>query len=290
MIPSQSFVHHRICPYSAGTRSRRPAFLAPAAGRGGAGTAGTISFLTLLQMMDTCVINPQRLQGEPQLPTAGILAVNPSDTSHFPRLAQRFDLQRHFLFNAGLYANDRLFVAGPAVGAPMAAICMEKLIALGASKILLYGWCGSLTPALRAGEVFVPTSARSEEGTSSHYQDSAAVFDDSLQNVLLETLRTWGLKPKPGGVWTTDAVYRETREKIERYGAEGLLAVDMEYAALQAVARFRRVSLAAVMLVSDELFSAGWSPQYKLKKFRADSHDILDRLCTFIQTQERASL
>jgi uridine phosphorylase len=254
------------------------------------GAAGTIFFLPFLQMMDTCVINPQRLQGEPQLSAAGILAVNPSDTSHFPRLAQRYDLQRHFLFNAGLYANDRLFVAGPAVGAPMAAICMEKLIALGASRILLYGWCGSLTPALRAGEVFVPTSARSEEGTSRHYQDSAAICDDSLQKALLETLRTWGFKPKPGGVWTTDAVYRETREKIEGYRAEGLLAVDMEYAALEAVARFRRVSLAAVMLVSDELFSAGWTPQYKQKKFRADSHAMLDRLCTFMQTQERASL
>ncbi|MBM9536832.1 nucleoside phosphorylase [Desulfobulbus alkaliphilus] len=234
-------------------------------------------------MKESCVINPQRLPGEPQLPATGILAVNPSDKHSFSHLAQRYDLQRSFLFNAHLYASDRFFVAGPAVGAPMAAICLEKLIVLGASKIVLYGWCGSLTPALRVGDVFVPTSAFSEEGTSSHYQVKEVVAD-VLSDVLAAALATWGLEPKKGCIWTTDAVYRETREKIKRYSADGILAVDMEFAALQAVARFRGVSLAAVLLVSDELYAAEWNPNYRQKNFRACSHNLLARLCNFMQT------
>lgn len=236
-------------------------------------------------MKDSCVINPQHLPGEPHLPAAGILAVNPSDCFSFSRLAQCYDLQRFFLFNAKLYASDRLFVAGPAVGAPMAAICLEKLIALGASKILLYGWCGSLNPALRVGDVFVPTGAVSEEGTSSHYQAEEVILDDALAEVVFTTLATWGLGPTRGRIWTTDAVYRETREKINRYSAEGVWAIDMEYAALQAVARFRRVSLAAVLLVSDELFVPEWNPLYRQKKFRVFSHNLLERLCKFMQTK-----
>jgi uridine phosphorylase len=246
---------------------------------------GKIFFSSVSQMKDSCVINPQRLPGEPALPAAGMLAVNPSDTSFFPQLAARYDLQRFFLFNARLYASSRLFIAGPAVGAPMAAICLEKLIALGASRILLYGWCGSLTSALRVGDLLVPSSAFSEEGTSSHYQTQATMLDDSLTESVLAKLVTWGLDPKRGRIWTTDAVYRETREKINRYSAEGIVAIDMEYAALLAVARFREVSLAAVLLVSDELFSAEWKPQYRHKKFRARSHNLLEKLCDFMQTK-----
>ena len=167
----------------------------------------------------------------------------------------------------------------------MAAICLEKLIALGATRILLYGWCGSLTPALRVGDVFVPSSAFSEEGTSSHYQTQATRLDDSLTEIVLETLIAWDLAPKRGCIWTTDAVYRETHEKIIRYRAEGVVAIDMEYAALQAVARFRGVSLAAVLLVSDELSAAEWKPRYRDKKFRARSHNLLEKLCDFIHTK-----
>jgi uridine phosphorylase len=216
----------------------------------------------------------------------GILAVNPSDTSCFNALAQRYDLQRHFLFNANLYYGNSLFLAGPAVGAPMAAICLDKIIALGATRIILYGWCGALLPSLRISDLFVPTSAWSEEGTSAHYQHSAASFDQSLQNTLLDILTTGGYRPKQGPIWTTDAVYRETREKIERYGAEGVMAVDMEYAALRAVAAFRQVSLAAVMLVSDELFHQEWASRIAHKSFRADSKNMLDRLCAFIRSGE----
>ena len=235
-------------------------------------------------MKDECAINPARAPGEPRLSTGGVLAVNPSDCTSFQHLARCYALQRHFLFNAQLYAGDQLFIAGPAVGAPMAAICLEKLIALGASSILLYGWCGSLTPALRAGDVFVPTSAYSEEGTSGHYQDSSTAPDDTLLPMVLAALTSWGLAPKSGRIWTTDAVYRETREKIERFSSEGVAAVDMEYAALQAVASFRRVSLTAVMLVSDELYAAEWDPRFRQKKFRNCSHHLLEKLCALMQT------
>jgi uridine phosphorylase len=236
--------------------------------------------------MSTCIINPMRNKGEPHLPTTGILAVNPSDASGFTDLARQYVLQKHPFFNAQLYSNETFFLAGPAVGAPMAAICLEKLIVLGASRIVVYGWCGSLHPSLVTGELFLPTAGLSEEGTSVHYQSQTRCCDDFLRQQFVHALRREGYQPKQGQIWTTDAVYRETREKVERYSAQGILAVDMEYTALCSVAAFREVSLTAVMLVSDELFQREWTPRFHHKQFRADSRRVLKKLCAIIQSGE----
>lgn len=237
--------------------------------------------------MSDCIITPMRNRNEPELPPTGILAVNPADSSSFAGLAGgRYGLIRQSLFHAQLYGNNAFFLAGPAVGAPMAAICLEKLIALGARRIIVYGWCGSLHPSLAAGELFVPTGGLSEEGTSGHYQGADGGDDDTLRSRLVGALIQAGHVPRQGRIWTTDAVYRETREKVARYGAQGILAVDMEYTALRAVAAFRRVSLAAVMLVSDELFHGEWAPRMQHKQFRAHSRHLLENLCTIIHSGE----
>ena len=103
---------------------------------------------------------------------------------------------------------------------------------------------------------------------------------------MLEVLTTKESSPKQGAIWTTDAVYRETRDKVANYASQGIKAVDMEYAALKAVAGFRHVSFAAVMLVSDELFHQEWTPRFVQKSFRSDSKKILDRLCALIPFSE----
>lgn len=236
--------------------------------------------------MSLCIINPEKKKGESSLSRTGILAINPSDCSCLAQLAQQHHLKRQFFFNAQLYSNSSLFVGGPAVGAPMATICLEKMIALGATRIILYGWCGSLAPVLRVGDLFLPTAGLSEEGTSAHYQNPDARWDDTLQVALAGALKNCGFAPKQGPIWTTDAVFRETREKVEQYSAQEIMAVDMEYTALRTVAAFRHVLLAAVMLVSDELFHREWTPQFIHKSFRSDSKMILDKLCHLVVAGE----
>lgn len=227
-------------------------------------------------------ISPRREKNEPLLPPSGILALNPSDSSTMVALAREHALRRHFLFNSQLFSNDTFFLAGPAVGAPMAAICLEKLIALGAQRIIVYGWCGSIHPDLRIKDLFLPTSGVSEEGTSPHYGPGRP-WDHALQSVLQPALEQAGRLSKTGGIWTTDALYRETREKIERYGSQGIFAVDMEYTALQAVASFREVLVGGVMLVSDELFGDRWKADYGDKQFRILSRQTLGLLVSFLQ-------
>jgi len=70
-----------------------------------------------------------------------------------------------------------------------------------------------------------------------------------------------------GKIWTTDAVYRETREKVENYQKQGVLAVEMEVSALFSAAQFRQVELCAMLVVSDELSSLKWRPGFRDQRF-----------------------
>ena len=224
-------------------------------------------------MSDT-VITPRREKGDPQLPITGILSLNPSDCPTMQALAKEHGLRRHFLFNAQLYCNEQFFVAGPAVGAPMAALCLEKLIALGAQRIVVYGWCGSLSTKLRIGDLFLPSSGLCEEGTSTHYPVSQP-WAGSLHTELGNRLQQAGVQPSLGPIWTTDALYRETWDKVESYAGKGIMAVDMECTALHSVAAFRGVRLGAALLVSDELFDGQWRPGFSRPQFRKQSRHLL---------------
>ncbi|WP_028583526.1 nucleoside phosphorylase [Desulfogranum mediterraneum] len=230
--------------------------------------------------MESCLIEPSQGKGESPLPPAGIFAVSPSDSLAFPGLAKRYHLNQQFLFHSKLFASPSFFLAGPAVGAPMAVICLEKLIALGARRIILYGWCGALAPSLKGGGLFVADSGISEEGTSPHYPPHPGFPpDQQLQNRLNTALERSGHLLHQGIIWTTDGLYRETRSKVAHHQEQGALAVDMEYTALSGVAAFRGAALATVMMVSDELYHQQWRSLVGRKSFRSASKKMLSLLC-----------
>jgi purine-nucleoside phosphorylase len=240
-------------------------------------------------MPDTdMIINPRREKGEPLLPAAGILLVNPTEAKAGLQLAKNRGGKRHFLFNSSLMlipgneGRGSYFMAGPAVGAPMAVLTLEKLIALGAQHIIVYGWCGSLCDSVCIGDILLPTWAISDEGTSAHYPlgfrpESNA---DTRQR-LTDLLTDHGMAVHSGPIWTMDAPYRESMQQVDRLRGEDILGVDMEYAALVAAAAFRKVALTAVLLVSDELWSGTWNPGFRTRDFKKKSGTILRLLADF---------
>ena len=150
-----------------------------------------------------------------------------------------------------------LILVGPVLGAPQAALVMETLFRMGVKTFLGLGWCGSLQPDLDIGHIVLPDTALSEEGTSAHYplEDGPAGADPDLVERLSGALTARNLTFQRGRVWTTDAPFRETRDKVKQYASEGVLAVDMEASALFTVARFRGLSYGTLMVVSDEVWS-----------------------------------
>lgn len=244
-------------------------------------------FLLYFQPMnDPIIINPTRLKSEAEIPETGLLLINPDEARYAVKSAQERGGEKRGLFNSQLVVlnkeKERFFVAGPSVGAPMAVIILEKLIALGAKNIIVYSWCGSLAEHLHAEDVFMPTWGYSEEGTSGHYPiDGKPRASRELRKSITSFLEKKELIPKTDAIWTTDAPYRESRQKVTTLGNEGIAGVDMEFTALSTVARFRNVKLAAVMLVSDELWRGKWSPRFNAKAFRKKSRAVIECLMQY---------
>lgn len=160
------------------------------------------------------------------------------------------------------------------IGAPAAALTVESLVAAGVERLVSVGWAGSLQPPsqLAVGDVVVADRALRDEGTSYHYLGAAtwATPDAGLTEALRTAAAARGTV-HVGGTWTVDAPYRETRQEVERYRARGVLTVEMEAAAVFAVATCRGVNAAAAFVVSDYL-DAEWDPQFERA---ADRHDRL---------------
>ena len=240
-------------------------------------------------MTDTeMIINPSRGSSDPELPTAGLFLINPTEANAGLKWAKNSGGQEHFLFNSRLALipgsghSTPLFIAGPSVGAPMAVLTLEKLIVLGAKRIIVYGWCGSLNDTLQIGDVLLPTWAISDEGTSNHYPVTPRPESHApTRQILGDRFAAQGLTALSGPIWTTDALYRESITQINQLNQQNILGVDMEFAALIAAAAFRKIELTAVMLVSDELWSGKWNPGFRTKGFKKKSRDILHFLADF---------
>ena len=151
-------------------------------------------------------------------------------------------------------------LAHPGVGAPMATVTLEELVVLGGRRFTAVGGAGVLVPGLVLGHAVVVDSAVRDEGTSFHYLPVGRTVDADPDGVsaLVERLRAADVGHTVGRTWTTDAVYRETRGRTDRRRAEGCLTVEMEAAALIAVARFRGVGFSQVLFAGDSLAGEEW--------------------------------
>ena len=88
--------------------------------------------------------------------------------------------------------------------------------------------------------------------------DRKAVPAAAAVEAIVATLEDHGVPHVAGATWTTDALYRETRGKLERRVAAGCLTVEMEAAAFFAVAAFRNVTFGQLLYAGDDLSGATW--------------------------------
>jgi len=174
----------------------------------------------------------------------------------------------------------RVALAQAGVGAPLAAGWLDELIALGGRAFIAAGGAGVLVPGLVMGHVIVPTAAVRDEGTSYHYLPASREVSPTGDAVeaIVATLEAHQVPYVTGKTWTTDGIYRETRDKVRRRVDEGCLTVEMEAAAFFAVARFRGVSFGQLLYAGDDLSGEAWDD----RRWRDDAtgRDLLLRLAT----------
>jgi uridine phosphorylase len=131
---------------------------------------------------------------------------------------------------------------------------------LGCRKFIVCGGCGVIEKGIAVGHLIVVSAAVRDEGTSFHYRPAGRELQADARGVaaLEAALKAQGLPYLVGKTWTTDAPYRETRDKVELRRSEGCLTVEMEASALMAVAQFRNVVLGQVLYGGDDLSGEEW--------------------------------
>lgn len=136
-------------------------------------------------------------------------------------------------------------IIGRAVGAPFAVLVAEELFASGCKLVISITSAGQIIPLGQPPYVILIDRALRDEGTSYHYMPPAPYSNLHLD--LRERLCAhWDHTQVPlhvGASWTTDAPFRETEAMIARCRDAGILAVEMEAAALYALASARQFEI-----------------------------------------------
>jgi uridine phosphorylase len=146
-------------------------------------------------------------------------------------------------------------IIGSVIGAPFAVLIAEELFASGCRLLLSLTSAGQITPAGPTPYFVLIDRALRDEGTSYHYAAPAdyAEANPHLIAMAAEALSEKGMHALVGASWTTDAPFRETARAIENARARGVLAVEMEAAALYTFARVSRADVLCIAHVTNTM-------------------------------------
>jgi DeoD family purine-nucleoside phosphorylase len=181
----------------------------------------------------------------------------PGDPGRALALAQHL-LEKPLMFNhnRGLWGytgtaadGELLTIQSTGMGGPSAAIVVEELCDLGVTRAIRVGTCGALVPRLGHGDLIVAKGSRSCDGASRALGAADEVIADP--GVVSSLLAAAGAGTPVGIVATTDLFYDPDPARAQRWAAQGVLAVEMEAAAVLQVAHRRGIAAGVVLAVSD---------------------------------------
>jgi uridine phosphorylase len=146
-------------------------------------------------------------------------------------------------------------IVGCAVGAAFAVLIAEELFASGCRLLISVTSAGQIAPVQAPPYFVVIDRALRDEGTSYHYLPASEYSEGSahLTTLAREALTAAAMPVSVGASWTTDAPFRETDEAIEAALRAGILAVEMEAAALYAFAKARQRSVLCFAHVTNQM-------------------------------------
>ena len=150
-----------------------------------------------------------------------------------------------------------IVICAAPLGASASTAVLDWLIGHGVNEIIAIGGCGTLFD-IPENEILIPTSAIRDEGTSYHYIPPAReiALDKSAVDAIKRALDSLGIRNEYVKTWTTDAIFRETKDMINYRREEGCAVVEMECSALAACSRFRNAIFGQILFTQDSLANA----------------------------------
>ena len=175
------------------------------------------------------------------------------------------------------YKGEKVCLVQAPVGSAPAAQFMDWLIGYGVEKIISTGTCGVLTN-IEENAFLVPVRALRDEGASYHYVAPSRYIEMQIEAVsaIEQVLEQLGIPYEEVMTWSTDGFYRETAEKVAYRKEEGCAVVEMECAALAAVAQLRGVIWGQLLFTADSLADL---ENYDSRDWGSEAFDKALELC-----------
>ena len=149
-------------------------------------------------------------------------------------------------------------IVGRVVGASFAVLVAEELFASGCRLLISITSAGQIRSLGQPPYVVLIERALRDEGTSYHYLPPSR-YSTLRADLSTLVLAAWDhtVPLHVGASWTTDAPFRETEAAIAQYRAEGIVAVEMEAAALYALAEAKDYPIVCFAHVTNQMAQAG---------------------------------
>jgi DeoD family purine-nucleoside phosphorylase len=162
--------------------------------------------------------------------------------------------ERGLLGYTGLWEGQAVSVQGTGMGCPGATIVFEELIQLGVRRLLRVGTCGGLQPDHALGDVIVALSAVPADATATHLvggEPHCPTASWELIHEAVHVAKHAGQALRVGPIVSSDLFYNPDEGQYERWSKLGILAVEMEAAALFTLGALRGVQTGCLLTVSD---------------------------------------
>lgn len=166
---------------------------------------------------------------------------------------------RGMLGFTGTYKGERVSVQGTGMGIPSISIYVNELIReYGVKNLIRVGTCGAIQKDVKVRDVVFPMTACTDSNinrvTFPGFDFAPCASFDLLTKAYNKGVSK-GLPVRVGNVLTTDTFYRDNMDLIEKLGGHGVLAIEMETAALYTLAAKYGVNAVSILTVSDHILS-----------------------------------
>ena len=189
------------------------------------------------------------------------VALVPGDPGRVDRIAGMCDESTELTYNReykvvnATYEGRDLTICSTGVGSPSAAVAVEELERVGVETLIRVGTTGALQRGIEIGDMVIATGAAKDEGTTKRYEavEYPAVPDYDVLSALVDAAEEETGSVHVGPIATDDAFYAENEAYFTDREAAGILAVEMEAAALFTLARRKGLRAGAVCTVDGNL-------------------------------------
>jgi len=162
---------------------------------------------------------------------------------------------RNMLGFTGTFRGKPVSIMGSGMGMPSISIYAYELFEFyDVQQIVRVGTCGGLLADMKLGDLVLATAASTDSGMNrSRFGgwDLSASADFELLKRVHDTTLECGLEIRTGSVFATDWFYHPDEAFVEKVQNMGMLALDMESAALYALAQQMGKRALTILSVSD---------------------------------------